>query len=364
LSRCLSALALGGDFGVIGVGIVGSNYGRTVLVPAFRTDARCEVVALAGSDPARTAEFARAANVPRGVGDWRALVDDPAVAAVAIAVPPDLQPAIAQRALDRGKPVFVEKPLAADLAGAQAMLDAARKSAQPTIIDFNFPELPAWQRAKALLDSVGRLRHVVVNWNVENQATRLRLESWKTRGDGGGGLLGNFVCHSLYYLEWFCGPLAGLSARIFPLPDRRPESSIALALAFASGAGGSLQMSCASFLGSGHRLEFYGEDGSLLLDNPTTDYFRGFTLKHARRAAGALQDIAVEDIGADPSVDTRVVPVARLVRRFIDACERGGNPSPGFAEGYRVQSLIDAARRSHASGRWIDLAPPAERTVS
>jgi predicted dehydrogenase len=365
---------------VIGVGIVGSNYGRTVLVPAFRTDARCEVVALAGSDPARTAELARAANVPRGVGDWRALVDDPAVAAVAIAVPPDLQPAIAQRALDLGKPVFVEKPLAADLAGAQAMLDAAHKSAQPTTIDFNFPELPAWQRAKALLDTVGRLRHVVVNWNVENQATRLRLESWKTRGDGGGGLLGNFVCHSLYYLEWFCGPLVGLSARIFPLPDRKAESSIALALAFASGAGGSLQMSCASFLGSGHRLEFYGDDGSLLLANPTADYFRGFTLRHAPRAGGALQeraggalqdragsalqDIAVEDIGADPSVDTRVVPVARLVRRFIDACERGGNPSPGFAEGYRVQCLIDAARRSHASGRWVDLAPPAERTGS
>ena len=98
---------------MIGIGIVGSNYGRTVLLPAFRTDARCEVVALAGSNAARTAEHARAANVARGLGDWRALVDDPAVAAVAIAVPPDLQPAIAQRALDRGKPVFAEKPFAA-----------------------------------------------------------------------------------------------------------------------------------------------------------------------------------------------------------------------------------------------------------
>ena len=349
---------------MIGIGIVGSNYGRTVLLPAFRTDARCEVVALAGSNAARTAEHARAANVARGLGDWRALVDDPAVAAVAIAVPPDLQPAIAQRALDRGKPVFAEKPFAADLAGAQAMLDAALRSAKPTIIDFNFPELSAWRRAKDMLASVGRLRHVVVTWNVENQATRLRLDSWKTRGAGGGGLLGNFVCHSLYYLEWLCGPIVGLSARIFPLPDRDAESSIALALAFASGAGGSLQMSCASYLGSGHRVELYGEDGSLLLDNPTTDYFRGFTSRGARRTDAAPQSIAVEDIGADPSVDTRVVPVARLVRRFVDACESGGSPTPGFAEGYRVQVLIEAARRSHAAGHWIDLPPPAERTAS
>ena len=48
---------------MIGVGIVGCNYGRTVLIPAFRDDPRCEVIALAGTDAERTAEFARAANV-------------------------------------------------------------------------------------------------------------------------------------------------------------------------------------------------------------------------------------------------------------------------------------------------------------
>jgi predicted dehydrogenase len=64
------------------------------------------------------------------------------------------------------------------------------------------------------------------------------------------------------------------------------------------------------------------------------------------------------NLDAAPSVDSRVAPVARLVRRFIDACERGGSPSPGFAEGHRVQCLIDAARRAHASGCWVEVAPP------
>ena len=75
---------------------------------------------------------------------------------------------------------------------------------------------------------------------------------------------------------------------MFPLPDGDAESSIALAIAFASGVGGSLQMSCASFLGSGHRLEFYGDDGTLVLANPTADYFRGFQLMQARRADSSL----------------------------------------------------------------------------
>lgn len=347
---------------MIGVGIVGCNYGRMVLVPAFRSDLRCEVVALAGTDAARTAELARAANIARGLGDWRALVEDRAVAAVAVAVPPDLQPEVAQRALALGKPVFAEKPLAADLPGAAAMLAAARASGKPTMIDFNFPELPAWRRAKEMLDAgaVGRLRHVVVTWNVENAATRLRLASWKTRAGGSGGLLGNFVCHCFHYLEWFCGPVAGLGGRVFPLPGGDAESSLSLALAFASQAGGSLQMSCASFLGSGHRIEFYGEEGTLLLANPTADYFRGFTLAHARRSEPRLQPVAIEDADGDPSADSRVPPVARLVRRFLDACERGGAPSPGFAEGWRVQYLIDAARRAHDGGRWIEIAAPGQ----
>jgi predicted dehydrogenase len=79
----------------------------------------------------------------------------------------------------------------------------------------------------------------------------------------------------------------------------------------------------------------------------------------ASRANKALQAVAVAETDVDRSSDSRVAPVAQLVHRFIDACERGGSPSPGFAEGYRVQCLIDAARRAHASGRWIDVAPPA-----
>ncbi|HEY2185591.1 MAG TPA: Gfo/Idh/MocA family oxidoreductase [Xanthobacteraceae bacterium] len=351
---------------MIGVGIVGCNYGSTVLLPAFRTDPRCDVVALAGTNAQHAAELARRRNVPRGLGDWRELVEDADVAAIAIAVPPDIQPDIARHALALGKPVFVEKPLAADLASAQAMLASALRSGRPTIIDFEFPELASWRRAKDVLaeGGLGRLRHVVVTWNVENAATRLRLQSWKTRAHGGGGVLGNFVCHCFHYLEWFCGPISGLGGRLFALPGTEMQTSIALALAFTSGAGGSLQMSCASYRGSGHRIELYGDDGTLVLDNPTGDYFRGFTLRHARRAddtrlpAGTWHVETFPHEAGDASADSRIAPVSRLVHRFLDACAIGQAPSPGFAEGCRVQYLIDAAERAHASGCWIDIPAP------
>ena len=206
---------------MIRIGIVGINYGRTVQLPAFRADPRCQVVALAGSDAVRSAAVARETDVAKGYGDWRALVEDADVQAVAIATLPSLQAQIAIRALELGKPVFIEKPMANTLAAARAMLRQATQSRLPTMIDFNFTEIMAWLRAKAMLDAgaVGALRHVTVHWHVESRALQLRMRNWKTMGDDGGGVLGNFVSHCFHYLEWFCGPIAGLSARIGGLPS-------------------------------------------------------------------------------------------------------------------------------------------------
>ena len=344
---------------MIRLGIVGSNYGRTVQLPAFRADPRCQVVALAGSNAGRTAEHARAANVAKGYGDWRALVEDKDVQAVAIATLPSLQVQIAIRALELGKPVFAEKPMASDLAGARAMLRQATLSRLATVIDFNFHQIMAWQRAKQMLDAgaIGALRHVAVHWHVESRAIQTRMRSWKTVGDDGGGVLGNFISHCFHYLEWFVGPIAGLSARISGLPDNGElETTIAMAMRFKSGPLVSLSMSCASYLGIGHHIEFFGEGGTLVLANPGADYMRGFNLFYAKRP-GPLESVPVEDPIDAQFPDGRIAPVSRLAKQFFDAIESGGTATPGFAEGYRVQTMIDAARRSHSQGQWIDITP-------
>jgi predicted dehydrogenase len=346
---------------MIRLGIVGTNYGRLVQLPAFRADPRCQVIALAGRDAARTAELAREAGIAKGYGDWRALVEDPEVQAVAVASLPSVQAEVAIAALALGKPVFAEKPLAKDLASARAMLQQAKLSGQATMIDFNFHQIMAWQRAKAMLDAgaIGALRHVTVHWHVESPILQSRMRNWKTVGDDSGGVLGAFISHCFHYLEWFCGPIAGLSARIGGLPganDRNLETTIAMAMQFKSGPLVNLSMSCASYLGAGHRIEFFGEDGTLVLHNPGADYMRGFELFHAKRPAASLERIAVVDPIDAQYPDGRIAPVSRLAKRFFDAIENGGAVTPGFAEGYRAQRLMDAARRSHDQGRWIDFA--------
>jgi predicted dehydrogenase len=345
---------------VIQLGIVGSNYGRTVQLPAFRADARCQVAALAGSDAARTQALADAAGVAKGYGDWRALVEDKNVQAVAIATLPALQAKIAIAALALGKPVFAEKPLASTLADARAMLRAAERSGRATMIDFNFHQIMSWQRAKAMLDdgAIGALRHLAVHWHVENRAVQARMRNWKTVADDGGGVLGNFVSHCFHYLEWFCGPITRLNARLSGLPgDESLQTTAAMALEFGGGQLASLSMSCASYLGSGHRIEFYGEDGTLVLHNKGADYMRGFDLFRAKRPAAELARIAVDDPADAGQPDGRIAPVSRLAKRFLDAIETNTLAQPDFAAGFRVQQLIDAAQRSHRDGALVRTAP-------
>ncbi len=237
------------------------------------------------------------------------------------------------------------------------MLDAAEQSGLPTGIDFNFHQILPWLRAKAMLQTgaIGALRHMTVHWQVENYSIQQRMRNWKTAGgNDGGGVLGNFISHCFHYLEWFAGPIAGLQARIGGLPDDADlQTTVAMAMQLAAGPQVSLSMSCASFRGSGHRIEFYGEDGTLVLENRTADYMRGFVLSYAKRP-DELATVPVDDPAQAPYPDGRIAPVSRLAKMFFDAIDGAPhykpNAGPGFAEGYRVQALIDAAQRSHGQG--------------
>ena len=119
--------------------------------------------------------------------------------------------------------MFAEKPMASDLDDARAMLRQAELSRLPTMIDFNFPQIMSWQRAKAMLDdgAIGALRHVACTGMSRTAPSRCACATGKPLGDDGGGVLGNFISHCFHYLEWFCGPIAGLSARLSGLPGRQ-----------------------------------------------------------------------------------------------------------------------------------------------
>ena len=116
-----------------------------------------------------------------------------------------------------------------------------------------------------------------------------------------------------------------------------------------SGTPVSLSLAADTFLGGGHRLEFYGENGTLILSNATADYVNGFELLLGTRTDLDLVPLIRQGTA---SGDGRITAVARIMQRFLDGIVQGNAVSPGMAEGLRVQSLLDAARRADRAGQW------------
>ena len=338
------------------------GFGRYGLLPAFRRDPRCRVVAVAARSRDKAAAFAESLDVPRGFGDWRTLLDEASPDAIAIATPPADQPDIAAHALRMGIAVFAEKPLALNLEQALDLARTAQASGRPNVVDFIFPELKTWQLAKKLLDdgTIGRLRHFAVDWRMETFDNRMGIVAWKTDASKGGGVLQHFGCHTLHYVEHLFGSVTEVSATLTSAGDLgdRGDTLASLCLKLDSGLSGTVCICSAATHASTHRLEIYGSDGCLVLENTSSDPVSGFELRTTSRTSPEHTTLATEEMEQDVGEDSRVGPVSLLASRFLDWCIAGIPTTPSFQEGLRVQQLIAAARQSSAAKRLIDVAAP------
>ena len=338
----------------LNIGIIGLGFGSQVHVPAFRRDPRCRVAAIAGRDKEKAAGVARELSIETAYGDWRDIIENRDMEAVSIAVPPCAQAAIAKAAIDAGKHLFCEKPLAATGAEAAELLDAATAKESVHAVDFIFPELPLWLEARELIRTkqLGEIRHAVLSWQVETYASKVKARSWKNDPEQGGGVLNNFVSHVAHNVEWLFGGIGSLSAAL-----RGPagvETCVHGTLDMRAGFPVFISIASDAFLGHGHCLTVYGERGTLVLHNPTRDYASGFHLSLGTRATGAL-----ELVGRDASpggVDGRVAPVSRIASRFLDAILDGTPMSPNFADGLRAQQILDEMRASSGSKTQVGAA--------
>lgn len=318
--------------------MIGLRFGAQVHVPAFRTDPRCVVTALAGRDFARTRSIAEELDIPSSHADWRELVSDASIDAVSIAVPPLEQGPIIVEAARLGKHVFCEKPVAASLKDAEHALASARQAGIVHAIDFIFPEIPVWQSARRLLldGAIGAPRHFSYSWKVQTFAARTMADSWKNRNEHGGGARGNFLPHAIFNIEWLLGRLVRLDS----LPRQGTEKSAFCdcIVYLEGGSHGSLSITTDAFLGEGHHLQIFGASGTLVISNPTMDYADGFELRMGTLTTGHLQ--LMERAPAANS-DGRIAPVGQIVRRFVDGILEGNAVTPNLEDGVRIQRWLD-----------------------
>ena len=337
--------------GPVNIAVVGAGFGQQVHIPAFRKVAGCQIHSICAKHLECAQQAAQSIGISKATNDWRQLVRDPDVHALALAVPPFLQAEIALAAAQAGKHIFCEKPLALNVNEARKIVDAANQTGIVHAMDFIFPEISAWQKARELLGAsiVGSIRQVALTWRTETYTYRAQARNWKTSFAEGGGTLNNFASHTLYYLEWLFGPIIKISAYLSPYAAE-VEARVDAWLEFAAGFPATVSIAADAFCGSGHRLEVYGDSGTLMLENTTSDYAKGFRLLVGDRKAGQL--MAMEVPFEDASKDGRIYPVRQIADRFIQAIRTRRKMTPNLGDGARVQTLIDTVRLAHRSGTW------------
>jgi predicted dehydrogenase len=141
------------DLRPVGIAVVGAGYwGRNLVRNALQSPAT-RLTAVCDSDLDRARTLAGSFSDVDAIDDLRQLLDDSTVEAIVVATPPAAHFEVAMAAIDAGKHVLVEKPLAASYAEGRALVDAAEEHGLVLMCDHTYCYTPAVQRIRELLHS-------------------------------------------------------------------------------------------------------------------------------------------------------------------------------------------------------------------
>jgi predicted dehydrogenase len=174
-----------------------------------------ELVAVMRRDRARAEDFARRHGVPAFYDDADALIADPRVDAVYVASPPGSHLELALKVAAAGKPCYVEKPMARSHAECLRMVQAFELLNRPLFVAYYRRALDRFLKAKELIDDgrLGDITQIDVRYRSDAQA---RLDPanlpWRVQAEhAGGGLFLDLASHTLDVLDFWFGPLQGVT---------------------------------------------------------------------------------------------------------------------------------------------------------
>jgi predicted dehydrogenase len=347
------------------IAMIGTGWSNRVQIPAFRA-AGLEIVALAGRDHAKTQRLAQELNIGFATSDWRDVLRREDVQLVSIVTPPNLHKDMAIAALEAGKHVLCEKPMALNVTEAQAMVAAATaQRGSFALIDHELRFLPALQLARQQIASgtLGALRHIeaMIVGGMRNDPNR--PWNWWSDAEQGGGMLGAIGSHIIDLIQFLFGPIAAVNGLTHTFIRERPgdtgpkpvtaDDYSALMLRLASGTLGTIVLSAVANITEPSRVTAHFERGALRIE--------------AGRVLLAHGDAPFRDLTPEDTLDIPeqlregefargTVYLGHALRNALAGDHAALAPAATFADGYRVQQILDAVRHSSATkSGWIDV---------
>jgi predicted dehydrogenase len=327
------------------------NVGAFFDVPAI-----CQQV-LVGRDDRAVKEAATRYGWAEAVTDWRALIDRDDIDIVDVCTPGNSHAEIAIAALEAGKHVLVEKPLANSVAEGEAMVEAAASAAARgvrSMVGFNYRRVPALALARDLIATgrIGAVREVRAAYLQDWLADDAAPMTWRLRRESAGsGALGDLGSHVIDQVRFLLGEevtSASGQLRTFVTEragDEGPEPVTVDDAAWAtltteSGAVASLEVSrMATGRKNGLTIEVYGSRGSLSFDLERLNELQVNSERVLVTEADHPYVGAWWPPGHVLGWDSTFLAQAA---DFLSAIDSGTPPSPSFADGLAVQRVLAA----------------------
>ena len=354
----------------IGIGVIGTGFGRKVQIPAFLECENVEIASVASGQLKNARETAAECGATHFTDDWRETVAHADVDLVCITTPPLLHREITLFAIEHGKHILCEKPMAMNLAEAAEMTAAANGKPLLTLIDHELRFQAGRQLAYRMLrdGAVGKIRHVKSIFQAPHRGDPNVAWNWWSDANVGGGALGAIGSHIIDSLNWFLGTdISSISCQLQTNVKARRDASNEMRavtsddesnmlLRFADSeltgdATGLVSISMTEGPKYMNRVEFYGTGGTMRVDHLGEIFV-------ARSGEADWTEIEV-DLGkqlpgvADTGFARGFMAIAPVL---VDAIRNGSHTiehAATFEDGVRVQKVLDAARESDATGRVV-----------
>jgi 1,5-anhydro-D-fructose reductase (1,5-anhydro-D-mannitol-forming) len=178
--------------------------------PAFSKIANSSLIAVMRRDLVKAQDYALRHHVQKFYDNAQQLIGDPEVNAIYIATPPASHEEYAIKAMEAGKPVYIEKPVAMNAASCKRMLDASIQYQVPATGAYYRRALPLFKKVKSLLEEqkIGKIKAVIISMlqsPTKNIITKTH-DNWRVNPAlSGGGLFHDLAPHQLDLMYWFFG---------------------------------------------------------------------------------------------------------------------------------------------------------------
>ena len=341
------------------VGIIGTGFARRVQVPALHLVPGVVVTAIASRSAERARAVAAEFGIPHAFGSGEELARAPDVDLVIVSSTPDAHARHTIAALQAGKHVLCEKPMALTVREAEQMLEVAARSPGLARIDHELRYEPNRRKVRQLiqLGTIGPVLHLelVLRPYVRGDGRPQTFDApwtWWYDAARGGGILGAVGSHLIDLCRFWTGSdiveVGGRAATL--VPERYDEQRVrrrvtaddyaSFVMRLASGAIATITLTTVASHGPGHFAQVTGRDGTLVLTGETT--------LEIGRAGGPLEDASIPD-----DLWEQTAPNNMWARSFVRlmrdvAAVLGGRPAAGepatFHDGLAVQRVMDAVR--------------------